>query len=46
MVRVQNLFIFLKMIVCFSSFTGASIARNDGMRVISVTYSMCLAYNL
>ena len=30
----------------FSSFTGASNARNDGMSVISVNYSMCLVYNV
>ena len=29
-----------------SSFTGASNARIDGMSVISVTYSTCLAYNV
>ena len=46
MVRVRNLFIFWKMNICFSSFTGASIARNDGMSVISVSYSTCLAHKV
>ena len=30
----------------FSSFTGASNARNDGMSVISVTHSMRLVYKI
>ena len=29
---------------CFFKFTGASNGRNDGMSVISVTYSTCLVY--
>ena len=29
-----------------SSFTGASNAMFDGMRVIGVTYSICLAYKV
>ena len=29
--------------MCYSSFTGASNSRIDGMSVISVTYSTCLA---
>ena len=28
----------------FSSFTGSSNARNDGMTEISLTYSTCLVY--
>ena len=31
----------IKLNICFSSFQGESIARNDGMSVISLTYSTC-----
>ena len=41
MVRVR---ILMKFLFFFSSFTGASNARNDGMSVISVTYCTCLVY--
>ena len=46
MVRVQILSFSINLNMYFSSFTGASNARNDGMSVISVTYSTCLAYNV
>ena len=32
--------------ISMSSFTGASIGRGDGMRVIRMTYSMCLVYKI
>ena len=30
----------------FSSFTGASYARIDGLSLISLTYSICLVYKI
>ena len=43
MVRVR---ILCKLNICFSSSTGASIARNDGMSVISFNHSTCLAHKV
>ena len=46
MVGVRILFIFQQLEYLFSSFTGASNARNDCMSVTSVTCSMCLVYKI
>ena len=35
-----------KLKIYFSSFTGASNAKFDGMLLISVTYSICLMYKV